>query len=56
MDIKASDLYQKLKEIDNRIRQNESPNDRSAYDAEMVYVLLEAALRFIPDQERENKT
>ena len=52
MNIRADDLYRKLKEIEAGIRQNENPDGSCAFEAEKVYLFLETALRLIPDREQ----
>jgi len=55
MDITAKDLYRKLKEIEDRIRRNEQPDRTCSFEPDKVYVLLEAALGFIPAPGRETQ-
>ena len=54
MKINADDLYRKLKELDERIRQNETPGGICGFDTEKVYLFLETALSLIPSPGVEN--
>lgn len=47
---KASELYQKLKTIEELIRNNESPDGSCNFDSDKVYIFLEAAENQIPDK------
>lgn len=45
--IKAKELSHKLKEIDELIRQCENPDGTCSFNADEVYIFLEAALSVI---------
>lgn len=47
---KASELYQKLKIIEERIRRHENPDGSCSFDSDKVYIFLEAAKGQIPDK------
>ena len=47
--LKANDLLQVLKDIEERIRSNSDADGNCRFDAEKAYVLLGTALSFIPE-------
>lgn len=51
---KASDLYQKLKAIEELIRRNENPDGSCTFDAEKVYIFLDTALSQMPDKQDQH--
>lgn len=48
---KASELYQKLKIIEELIRRNENPDGSCTFDSDKVYIFLETAQSQIPDEQ-----
>ncbi len=49
--LKADDLLQVLKDIEERIRSNSDADGNCRFDAEKAYVLLGTALSFIPEHD-----
>ena len=52
--IKAADLYQELKIIEENVRNKENPDGSCRFDADKVYVLLETALHFVNEPEKHD--
>jgi hypothetical protein len=47
--LKAEDLYQELKTLEERIQSNTDPDGHCHFDAEKVYIMLKTALSFVPE-------
>ncbi len=47
--LKADDLYQNLKTIEARIRENTAPDGTCSFDIEKVYIFLLTILSFLPE-------
>ncbi len=47
--LKANDLYQELKTLEERIRSNADSDGNCGFNAEKVYIMLKTAISFVPE-------